>query len=62
MNVQHANRKNEHLSLAEKFYQSDHHIDQFDQIRLVPNALPEMSTNEVDLSTNVAGLDFQWPF
>ena len=62
MNVQHANRKNEHLSLAEKFYQSAHHIDQFDQIRLVPNALPEMSTNEVDLSTNVAGLDFQWPF
>lgn len=62
MNLEHAKRKNEHLSLAEKFYDTAHQADPFDQIRIVPNALPEMATDEVDTSTNVAGLNFQWPF
>lgn len=62
MNLEHAKRKNEHLSLAEKFYGTAHQTDPFDQIRLVPNALPEMATDEVDTGTNVAGLNFQWPF
>lgn len=62
MNLEHAKRKNEHLSLAEKFYEQTHQTDPFDQIRLVPNALPEMATSEVDTSVNVAGLQMAWPF
>lgn len=62
MNLEHAKRKNEHLSLAEKFYDQAHANHPFDQVRLVPNALPEMATEKVDTSTHVAGLDFQWPF
>lgn len=62
MNLEHANRKNEHLSLAEKFYPEAHHDNPFEQVHLVPNALPEMSTDQVDSSVRVAGLHFQWPF
>ena len=62
MNLDHAKRKNEHLSLAEKFYQPAHQEHPFDQVRLIPNALPEMAPSEVDPATSVAGLHLQWPF
>lgn len=62
MNLEHAQRKNEHLSLAEKYYQQVHQHHPFDQIRLIPNALPEMTTAEVQTNVKVAGLNLQWPF
>lgn len=62
MNLEHAQRKNEHLSLAEKYYQQVHQHHPFDQICLIPNALPEIATAEVQTSVKVAGLNLQWPF
>lgn len=62
MNLKHAQRKNEHLSLAEKYYSQAHHDHPFDQVRLIPNALPEMATAEVQTKVRVAGLTLQWPF
>lgn len=62
LNLQHAQRKNEHLSLAEKYYSQAHWFHPFNQVRLIPNALPETATTDVQTNVQVAGLDFQWPF
>ena len=40
--TRHAHRKDEHLSLAEKFYQPVA-ASQFDQLRFVHQSLPEMA-------------------
>ena len=62
MDKQRAQRKNEHLSLAEKFYQKYHQEDPFDGIQLLPNALPEMSVKDAKPQTQLADLSSQWPF
>ncbi|WP_251547064.1 type 2 isopentenyl-diphosphate Delta-isomerase [Limosilactobacillus caecicola] len=62
MNLEHAKRKNEHLSLAEKFYDAAHQAHPFDQVRLIPNALPEMATTEFNPQVQINGLTLQWPF
>lgn len=62
MNLEHAQRKNEHLSLAEKFYSASHQQHPFDQIRLLPNALPELATTEVQTTVTIDRLRFGWPF
>ncbi len=42
----HSHRKDEHISLAEKFYSPTASAG-FDTIRLLPNALPETGISEV---------------
>ena len=55
------NRKDEHVELAQKFYQ-DKRISDFDNIRFVYNSLPEISIDDVNIQTTVAGLDMEFPF
>jgi isopentenyl-diphosphate delta-isomerase len=62
--LKHQHRKDEHLSLAQKFWrtQKDVRSAGFGDIRLLPNSLPEISLDEVDLSANVLGHKFEKPF
>lgn len=62
MSPEHAKRKNEHLSLAEKFYDQTHHQHPFDQVRLLPNALPETAVADVKPAIKIGRLHMQWPF
>lgn len=57
----HAHRKDEHLSLAEKFYQPTA-ASQFDQLRFVHQSLPEMARADVDLQTQLGSLTLPVPF
>lgn len=57
-----AHRKVEHLSLAEKQYALSHAEHPFDQVRLLPKALPETTVAAVDLSTTVGELTLAQPF
>lgn len=50
----HAQRKNEHLSIFEKYYDSNKRND-FDEIRLIPNLLPELGIEEIDTETEIQG-------
>ena len=54
------NRKDEHLSLANTFYNEK--SNDFDQMRFVHNSFSEMAVEEVDLSTNFLGFHFDSPF
>ncbi|WP_203641254.1 type 2 isopentenyl-diphosphate Delta-isomerase [Levilactobacillus andaensis] len=56
----HAHRKDEHLSLAEKFYTPDA-TSQFDQLRFVHQSLPEMSVADVDLHTHLGPITLPVP-
>lgn len=63
MESQHSHRKDEHLSLAEKFYQDVHLTDPFDGVRIIHQSLPEISIDDVTTSVNVTDdLSFDWPF
>lgn len=57
----HAHRKDEHLSLAEKFYQPTA-ASQFDQLRFIHQSLPEMALADVDLTTTLGPLTLPVPF
>lgn len=59
-NIQ-SHRKDEHVSLAEKFYQPVASAG-FTEIKLRPNALPEMGIDDVSLQTKLAGLPIEVPF
>nr|WP_225209020.1 type 2 isopentenyl-diphosphate Delta-isomerase [Limosilactobacillus walteri] len=62
MESRHAQRKNEHLSLAAKYYDQVHR-HYFDQVRLIHDSLPEMSTDDVDLHVQLAdNLKIENPF
>ncbi|AKP66593.1 type 2 isopentenyl-diphosphate Delta-isomerase [Companilactobacillus ginsenosidimutans] len=54
-------RKVEHLFLAEKYF-SDESYTGFDQVRLIHDALPELKTSEIDLSTDFFGYKADFPF
>lgn len=54
------NRKNEHVSLSEKFYSDAQ--SSFSDIHFVHHSLPQMDVKDVDLTTNVSGLHFNLPF
>ncbi len=54
-------RKVEHLFLAEKFY-TDESFAGFEQVRLLHDALPELKTSEIDLSTDFLGHQVDFPF
>ena len=56
----HAHRKDEHLSLAEKFYHPTA-TSQFDQLRFVHQGLPEMAYADVDLHTQFGPLTLPVP-
>ena len=63
MESRQAQRKNEHLSLARKYYDQAHVSHPFDQVRLVHTALPEMAVTDVDLKVPLAGqLQLSAPF
>lgn len=54
------NRKNEHVSLSEKFYAEK--TSPFDDVRFVHHSLPQMDVKDVDLSVDLSGLHFDVPF
>ncbi|MEY8444155.1 type 2 isopentenyl-diphosphate Delta-isomerase [Lactococcus ileimucosae] len=59
----HSHRKDEHLSLALKYWKEGRSRSEFSSaLRLVPNGLPEISTKEVDLSLALFGHKFEYPF
>lgn len=55
------NRKNEHVSLAEHFYQADNDSS-FADLQFVHHSFSEMRTNETNLATSFAGLVMAFPF
>lgn len=63
MTSQDAMRKNEHLALAEKLYQQSHQIDPFDEVQIIPNALPESHVNQSSLTTAISNkIELERPF
>lgn len=54
------NRKNEHVSLSEKFYEQGQ--SSFEEIRFVHHSFPGIDVKDVDLSIQLAGLHFDVPF
>lgn len=62
MESKHAQRKNEHLSLAAKYYDQVHQ-NYFNQVRLIHDSLPEIATTDVDLQVQLTDkLSLEWPF
>lgn len=57
----HKNRKDEHVELAEQFYDQapDSH---FDAVKFVHHSFPTINKEDVNLSTRFANLDFPAPF
>ncbi|TMS99106.1 type 2 isopentenyl-diphosphate Delta-isomerase [Apilactobacillus kunkeei] len=55
-----SHRKDEHVSLAIKFYEKNSHAG-FDQLRFVHQGIPEISLNEIDTSTNIEGIKMKFP-
>lgn len=55
------NRKDQHLGLAYEQY-SAQPVKDFTETLFVHHSLPQTKVDEVDISTRVAGLDFQFPF
>lgn len=55
------NRKNEHVSLSEKFYDKSI-TSPFEDVRFVHHSFPQMAVSDVDLSVSFAGLNFDVPF
>ena len=51
MESRQAQRKNEHLSLARKYYDQAHASHPFDQVRLIHTALPETAVADVDITS-----------
>ncbi|WP_076461635.1 type 2 isopentenyl-diphosphate Delta-isomerase [Limosilactobacillus caccae] len=63
MESRHAQRKNEHLSLAAKYYDEAHCNHYFDQVRLIHDSLPEIATDDVDMHVQLADdLEIEQPF
>lgn len=63
MESQQAQRKNEHLSLATKFYSQAHQKNYFNEVRLIHTGLPEIGVKDVDSTVNLTPhLQLKWPF
>lgn len=56
----HSHRKDEHVSLAEKFYRDD--VDSFDDLRFVNAGLPSVSLDEINLATHIGPVELPTPF
>lgn len=62
---QHQHRKDEHLSLAAKYWKDRdlaHPVSDFDALRLVPVTFPEMALSDVNVSAELFGYTFETPF
>lgn len=59
MTSQQSHRKDEHVSLAEKFHQSAN--SSFDQVRILHQSLPELALSDVDSTTPFAGKQIAYP-
>jgi isopentenyl-diphosphate Delta-isomerase len=57
----HSHRKNEHVSLALKFY-SDISSSGFNQLRFIHHGIPSLNANEIDYSTSFDGIELDVPF
>lgn len=55
-----SHRKDEHVSLAIKFYDKDSHAG-FDQLRFVHQGIPEISVDDIDISTNMEDISMDFP-
>ncbi|SFB82934.1 isopentenyl-diphosphate delta-isomerase [Fructobacillus durionis] len=65
MNTPQSNRKNEHLSLATKFWREGENPQvgaTFDDIRWIPGTLRDISLEEVQAAVQVFDHHFDWPF
>ena len=60
MNID-SNRKDEHVELAEKQYQS-HSKSDFQKVRFVHHSFPQMATDDVSLETDLLGQQMPLPF
>lgn len=60
MTSQQSHRKDEHVSLAEKFHQSSE-TSSFNQVRILHQSLPELGLSDVDPTTNFAGRKIAYP-
>ena len=60
MDIQ-AHRKDEHVIIAEKLYQESASND-LGEVQLLLDSLPELSLEEIDISTKLAGRDISAPF
>ena len=61
MESSHAQRKNEHLSLATKLY-NQVHTNSFNSMQVIHKSLPEISLNQVNPVTNCGNLRLAFPF
>ena len=61
MSLKHQNRKNEHVSLSENFYNDDRH-NSFNDIQFVHHSFPKIDVKDISLKTEFAGLTFDAPF
>ncbi len=55
------NRKNEHVTLAEKFYLDSKPSD-FDAITYIHHSFPEIGVSQVDITTNFSSFHMEQPF
>ena len=60
MESKHAQRKNEHLSLATKLYEQVH-MNSFDEMQIIHQSLPEISLDQVSTNVTIDGLNLQQP-
>lgn len=60
MTSQHSHRKDEHVSLAEKFYQSTE-TSSFDQVRILHQSLPELALSDIDSTTSFEHHQIAYP-
>ncbi|MGF1981570.1 type 2 isopentenyl-diphosphate Delta-isomerase [Lactococcus taiwanensis] len=61
----HQHRKDEHLSLAIKYWREQRNKTAgltFSDLRLIPNTLPEIALEDIKLSSNFLGMSFEFPF
>ncbi|MBD7895742.1 type 2 isopentenyl-diphosphate Delta-isomerase [Limosilactobacillus sp. Sa3CUN2] len=61
MESNHAQRKNEHLSLATKLYDQVH-TNSLDSMQIIHHSLPEIALKEVTTATSCGRLNFTSPF
>ncbi|UQS85355.1 type 2 isopentenyl-diphosphate Delta-isomerase [Apilactobacillus apisilvae] len=61
MTSKHSQRKNEHVSLAKKFF-NDESKAGFDQLRFIHQSLPEINIKDIDLSTYIENRKLNIPF
>ncbi|MBS9334814.1 type 2 isopentenyl-diphosphate Delta-isomerase [Fructobacillus sp. M1-13] len=65
MQTPHSNRKNEHLSLATKFWRDDNKEKVgagFDEVRWLPGALKDIAVKDVQPQVQLFNQEFAWPF